>query len=51
MPIIAILEPDTHQAVCPVAVGILDDEPMRPFVLEAFTALLEAREVSRAKGR
>lgn len=51
MPVIAILEPDTHMAVCPVAVGILDDEPMRPFVMEAFTDLLEARKISKERGR
>lgn len=47
MPIIAILEPDGHQTVCPVAEGILDDAPMRKIVTEAFGDLLEARKISK----
>lgn len=50
MPIIAILEPDGHQAIIPMAAGILDDEPMRPVVVGAFADLLEARKISKAHG-
>lgn len=51
LPLIAILEPDGHQAVVPVAVGILDDEPTRGIVMDMFSDLLTARRISKARGR
>lgn len=50
MPIIAILDPDGHMAVCPIAVGLLEDEPAKGLVVEAFSDLLEARLISKRRG-
>lgn len=49
LPIIAIIEPDGHLAAIPVAVGILDDEPMAGVVKDMFGDLLEARAISKAR--
>lgn len=49
--LVAIFDPDGHMIVCPVAAGLLDDEPMDEVVVDVFSDLLPGRRLSRQTSR